>query len=460
MKEKYNHIDKKFTNHAWGEMQKLLDKEIPVTDAANRKRRRWFLIFLFFGLTIGIGSSMWALGYFEKEPKVEKTKHPIALDTKSASIEMEADKVVDKANLAAPNNSLTQETSLEKGKELNVEKAIINKALANRSIGQNSKEDNSKVNNSSASSSLERSANPLEKIVENVENESFNRDNEIALSIHTIDSPSISLFEISEENITPLFHENSAETKKKKKKKFMPNEFAVFAGGIAGIERDFLVGGKAGINLSYHLPKQRWAIETGINYSYLKNDFNSNNRSLFNSGTAPETAEDYSPVLVIEEILLDENNGSTSISGTTELLNNANLSIAQPALHLHYLNVPVSVSWKASPKWSFYSGAKISALLSASSKNSTGGVLNSRSLGSAFTYQYKTEENSLTRILPVRKYDFSTHVGFRYHFSKSFSMDLQYNHGFRDMIKYNFQKDYNRSFQFSLFYNIKKKDKM
>lgn len=477
MQDNYTKIDKKFTNLAWAEMEKMLDKEMPVQ---KEKRRGWKRYFLLLLLLIGVGV---AFGWMALSDEVEKEKPPQNEEIPIAQVDnlknIKYAKTIDSQSVKNDKtNTLTNKAGLSK---------TFNELEKTQSQSSNPSKSGTKNYANSSVQNLKKSKNnsevlKFEKSNLIANNESENKDevivlnpnraneginsklekwndsrNEIEENLEAI--ASLTLNELDYENTHGLECATSIDPVQKKGI-LHPDVLKIKSNGIFHPVYTY-DGISGGIAAEYPFENKRWGIETGAFYDYIQTDPTVNSSGIFSL----QADELFSPIeenLALAEyvVILDNSRYNVSISngsvlgGIADLDSNSVYSVLKLPMNLHYLRLPFDLFYKISPKWKVRGGMNLAFLL-ASPSTTTGGIFSSKSISNKNIDPLSADVNGLGNKTPIHNMDVGVSLGVDYQLSKKLELGFQYNHGLVDHLSLNNLNSHNQYFQLSLAYKFK-----
>ena len=389
-------VNEQFTDLAWTEMSKLLDKEMPVKKPKKRLFWLWFAGLMLLGF--------WGLGYYLGQQNNTLSAFPIkeeAITYQSNKTPQKSDNQVIKkenSNLQIKSHqsrhaivtlSNTLKPSFEKNREeasLEISSPVASPPNHKLSIA---KKYVSKVNEDTKASALENpSPSPAEAINTRI---AFEKVDEL---------PILGLFPSFEKNIWTI--QAQAHTPAKFKW-----HFGLYGAYIFQQKNAFRAG--IGSRFQFH---RRWSINLGLGYSnrQLKQALANNQNSDFSTDNAP---------------ILPTSGGDpkeeeiTSISGPErDSLTAMNLQIAFQ--RLHYIDLPVSIEYQVRPKLSIEAGGQVSRLLG---YHYTQNGDEDYAPANSTTIFSNPQEN------PFSKWQFSTFGGITYAISSNLQLKAQYHLG-------------------------------
>ncbi len=403
-------IDPQFMDHAWTEMSKKLDQEMPIPNAPSSKNHRSYgllLLFLLIGFASGIGTMV-----FFQSPKTDTIEKKPALNydpSKVAQIDnnavnMNAAETDQLASVNQSNKNIEQrikeklsKPTISKSKQGN--SAIYDNKLYNNSssviaFNQESLNTNSKLNEDQPliSTGLPK-VNTFELRSKNESLNSFDNRNEQIAALDLLTTSELSLLEIpNKEIVMNLQLTNSAPRL----------SYGIYLGTQT---RDFdgMDGLSAGLYASYRLDR-KFSIRSGLGYSLITGF------QLESLGIAdPLTPAFFEPIEVVD---------LQSYSTVAAIGNNQDL----PIQGLHYIDVPIALDYRMSGKFGILMGMKFSYLLNAK----TDGYF-SKNLSAE-----EAEQLDIALYNSMKKMDIGTILGLGIYPSNRVGVELKYNHGLID----------------------------
>ncbi len=427
-------IDKQFRDRSWGEMQKILDSEMPqVHDKENGKKR---LLPLLFFLLIGFGFGLGTMAYFNGNEKNE-VPNPVEESTKEVA----------KIEKIAENNpqSITEQSNTISSK---IAESTLNKVVRETKDQFSdfaiqispSKQNNVISENLLVTDLQEKEQSSKNRSLQSIENPIVFKHSDLKLSpIQNMEGviPKIDLLELLE------LDEKFESSKKAKPKKW---SFGILLGNYFN-DKSLFAGATFGGKVNYSL-NRKLSIGGGIQYSilagYQKKKLINSNRAADELDSVPgngifddTTSTSSNPN---EESFVLDNNNQTG-SGHSDL----------PISHLHYIEIPLEFAFRITKKIQVNLGAKAGYLISANWDKKNVSFDNNSNV----TRSQNSFSNSLEKL------DFATSIGLGFYPSKQIGIDLRYNHGLVDITKddhwLNDQINTNKNIQLSVLYLFGKK---
>ncbi len=434
MQDNRIHIDEKFTNHAWGEMSKLLAKEMPVQGQPQRRVAWWWFAMLVLALGLA-GTSLWfwskklpatattpaqpvAEGKFETTTKQASATGTVATSGKS-DLATQPMKKTTQVTQNAPNAVHDQQPAstvslpTQQAEAMN---KMFDKQPAPLGI---SKAVTSEMPSPTSATSL-----------------SDNEGGAIA-EVHKIETPS--QLEISELQFLPAISSQ------------LPSVSVMSIDPLAnnwklGFQTDGLVAisnKAAGFSVKFlaakSLENSRLSFETGIGYAYMQQPLQ----------------------VVVSQYPVGINSAGDSevVYGTDDLKDNEDGFSSQAnvrtnyseGLNLHYVVLPAQVSYRLSNRFSVHAGVDAGVLL-ASNSDITGGGLFKRSLELADPSLEAEQRSDIN----VSLLDVAATGSVRYLIFPALSVQAGYRLGVKDILPNNSANDFNRFVQLGIRYDLQR----
>ncbi len=421
-------IDQQFKDHSWLEMSKILDEEMPQIPAKGNGKKRYLLLLmiLFIGFASGIGTMV----YINQNQKIEipvlnDTTKDLAETTNILDNQLSPDQAKTASSISTPSEELRDQNIIKNNGDSKVQTKNIYTSKQNG--GVDSFDPIAFENTDQNSIVLETNQT---RQLSQVENRNINPIIKNTPTFDFISTKSDPL--INAENDKKL---NLLAISKDKKWKFgislgaFSNNIKTFAG--------ISFGGKVKYNLD-----RRFAVGTGLQYSILSGYKESSySRTNEQSSLAVTNAVDSSSFEMLDEIYGPYRSIESS-SGHDNL----------PISSLHYVEIPIELSYKISEKFQVQLGVKPGYLVKANADSPS--VPDTNTLPSYSTQDRNLSDNKLYQSL--NKINLATSIGIGFYPTKNFGIDLQYNHGLVDITKDNVwlqqQINTNNNFQLSATY--------
>lgn len=430
------HIDKKFTDQAWGEMRKLLDEEMPT----GKRRRRfgwwWFLLALGIATTAG---AFYLLSHSE-EAQAPVRSAPVASPEKQSDTPAVSNE--------KPSDTASEAVTFTEGK---IEKKGPGITSAK---GANAKpEPQSSANQTQAQTQTQNTDNQfLTEILPLTDNPTAEYSEPVLSP--TVAENSVSEITVLEPTVPQLgkpdllaclpltkLPTNAAESpslKVETMKKARVN-WSAFTSAFTAPNSN-ANGLAAGLLASAPLKKSNLSIEAGLGYTYFQQPLvavgEEDGSGGFDPNATPTITEDNGRVTF-------ENNDENYLSQAVAEANFSAFRIAQ-GLDLHYLQVPLEATyrWK---RLRVIGGMNTGLLLRSKSDFTNGGLF----------FDSFSKDRSGGSGVTVKAVDFAGVGGLGYDISPRIGIDLKYRAGITDLLPDNDSKDRNRFLQLSVRYRIR-----
>lgn len=381
MPDKFNHTDPAFTDHSWSEMKKLLDREMPVRPLPfwRRKGLLWLLLLLIpFGVV---------LGYYHWESRKAEPQPPVLTP------------VAQKPVANAPASIKCGDVAMEMP------------AVATENLAGNK--------------------SPVRVISQKTEAQVVVVEEQQAIAIPPAQA---AFFPVTEFIPTSLFSPQHASGLTLR----APSPFASRTPDIRLQAPHFILeagpfaasgfrsaGGSAALVAGKSFGQSAWGIQTGLGYSFYENPFPA--RSL----TQGVRGGDFSD-------LPEESLGTDPMQFDTNAAIEAFASSADSTIsRLHYLDIPVLVTYQAGQRWQFQAGASMSLLLA--SRTETGedagfGLLGAARLDAFDSAPISNTAEAAAALSELRIINPSLQLGLAYFPAPKWTVGLQANFGLRDLM--------------------------
>ncbi len=443
-----NKFDKNFENSAWSEMQKLLDRDLPV--AEKKRRGLVFWLFLMGGLML-FGSGV----YFKL--KIENEKLNTASNTAESNKKtaLNASLITDELNkktalkTALINAELNKKTALKTAlinAELN-EKTALKTALINAELNEKTALKTASINaelnektaldngliNAELNNEVLQPSNIQPKTYENrtpqykSENAAILSENSHTSSFNYLKILEPQLISVYDsiffiQAIKPLYafearsiSLNIVTSTFKSSKVHFGVSAGVYTEGALKMD-----GGQIGF-IAHKYLKKNWSINAGFNYR----------KTTVNNGDK----------WVYYQVEL-RNNLGTALPYPTSLSSAKKLALN----NLDYLELPIHFSYQFNRKWSMSGGIKTAYLLSAKVSTSSDSTL--------FVFQnggsnkdknfVAADGSSNAKLLGLNRFDFAAIGGINYHLTPKIHFSLRYDYGFKNVLNRDNWSAYNR----------------
>ncbi|MEK7256221.1 MAG: outer membrane beta-barrel protein [Bacteroidota bacterium] len=452
MQDKLPHIDRKFTDRAWGEMRQMLDREMP-----TERRRRVFFWWWLVPVGLVLGFAAWG---FLKNNNSKPAAPPAVAPTQP---------IADKPSLmpADANSTASSESTIHQESPGNISQATnpktpgtfqqtTEKKMAAPSFRdkQFPKETTaSHVSNLSdakipSGNDLPRNIGDKEVGIAKVESSNISEmpaqrqmdlpvklpQNAWAELSHSAKTPSLLLPDFQQNRLptTPAALELPV-----KKAETNPSSLAFYAGGMAagGSPANGLAMGSMAI---IPLKNSKLSLEGGLGYALVQQPLSVQVNLDAQLGTADNE----------DELLYSIRTNFGSKSAPENAYSSTNYSTG---LQLHYLQTPLLVNYALGTKISVQGGAVVGLLI-----NTAKGFDQQIQLDAGGNDPIVNEADSSVKI-PLSRFDLAATGGLSWKFLPALALDFKYQFGMKDLLKSNGIGDYNRLFQLSLRYEVKSK---
>ncbi|MFQ5446008.1 MAG: hypothetical protein ACE5FF_03675 [Saprospiraceae bacterium] len=418
-------IDKEFTDLAWAEMSRVLDREMPVA-APLRKRRAAAWWWLLAGLGLGAGIAGLWFSSIEELPPPALGERPVAQTEKQGQYETSSPvigntKTVEPVPMDVATPPPPAPSSSNAGTAIMPVSTSYSTAFEQHPPASHGNPQPPAL------------ANPL------VTEHDALAGTRSTFSVSGL--ASLSLAPLPERQ--PELRLAVAEQHGGKSRP----EFLAYASALTSP----VSGGSglaAGAMVAFPLKNPRLSIETGLGYNYIRQPL---------SILAPD-GEDASSSTPAEDENQNVVYGFEDLTSKAEYLE-SNYLLATQDLGLHYAEVPVHFSFQASPKWQFVAGLNMLVLLESSPGFTGGGLLDAVTAvqeDMANGGPFSNGISSSTLHVPLSKIDAQLSAGARYRLNQRWSVGLQYQTGTVDVVKSNGAADYHRLLRLSLFHHFSK----
>lgn len=438
MQDNRIHIDEKFTNHAWGEMSKLLAKEMPVQGQPQRRLAWWWFAVLAVGLGLA-GTSLWLWG--KRVPATAATPaKPVAESKFETATEQVPTTATTGTNAASENSDLESQPVLKTAQVSQSAPIFLHnqrRTITGKIPTQQAEALNKLVDEQPASLGVPKavtyempsttSAASLSNIEGGAIGEAYKIEAPSQLEnagLHLLTAARIHKPSASSMVIDPF-----------------DNNWKI------GIQTDALTAitnKAAGFSVKFiaakSLDNSRLSFETGFGYTYLQQPLQ----------------------VVVSQYPMGVNSAVDSevVYGTDQVKDNqggfspqANVRTNySEGLNLHYVVLPAQASFRLSNRFSVHAGVDAGILLASSSDITNGGLFK-RSLELA-DFSFEAEQRSDIKVSLI---DVAATGLIRYFISPALSVHAGYKLGFKDILPNNSVNDFNRFVQIGIRYELRSK---
>ncbi|MBI1225672.1 MAG: outer membrane beta-barrel protein [Bacteroidetes bacterium] len=426
MQDKRIHIDEKFIDRSWVEMQLLLENEMPV----QQKKRRRFIGWWWLGL-IGIGVLFGAVYLFgNKKDKPETvTNQPIASSNSKVAVKpghSEGENLSHEQlkTVGELNSPIKSSSGLMSNKGLNAGYSELKRRYTHSIKPENA--DNSRLNLIVESKS---EGKPLLGGKESIEAVQFDGNELKTNEYNSIEN----LEKLAAIPINPLLNQHEFEFLLSSQNLYKRKvEWSIQASVLAVPD---LSGGGFSFDLlsSNRLISNRLLLNAGLGYAFISQPI-----------YAGITSNSIVPDAFDNNIVYGNANKDMAFEG----LDPNFVTIRNQTLKLHYLTVPIQLNYQLTNRFALNVGVSTGVLLKSNSGYSKAGILNS------FASSNKDASNNSTNSI-ISNFDFSISGGIGFKCSKSLSINLDYLHGLTDVLPNNNVGDFNRELKLGFRYKLR-----
>jgi hypothetical protein len=435
MQDRRLHTDEAFINHAWSEMRKQLDAEMPTMGDRRRHRFGWYWWLAMMGflvLSVVTGYAIW--NKKPAKPTTEVTK-PIAVEATPMG----------NFNQAFLSSEQVVQNDLPEKAGNNVTPFNSGKSTQQdfRQRNQTTNQPVSSIQNSNALMNWEESQLPMAtqetiKPVEALLGTTVEKAEEVvplAVAVEPLEQLGTDYFPIA--NTTPSIAFIEPVNKNSRR-------IAIEAGYMHAIDNPAL-GMGLGLVVGKPLKNNKFNLQFGLGYNFVQQPLGVELAAYSFDGSGRLT----------EEVVFY----GTESSKADEALIPSNAAVRtsrQTGLNLHYLSVPMRISCSITKRLSLKMGIDAAVLLRAKSEFVEGGVFERSDLsfqGLNYNAEISNDSNSSNKDI-VAPFDLVSTVGIEYRIGNRLSLASQFRYGLVDVLPKNNTADYNRLLQLSLLYHL------
>jgi hypothetical protein len=443
MSDKRLHIDKKFTDRAWGEMRRMLDAEMP---AGERKRRPplfwWWLL-----AAALLGGSAIAVWQQNRQPQVKPAPAVAAAGLKSQPAETTNSTVA----TGAPEESVSPTELIENlavvKKETHgavVAPSFFTLTKTNRAGGASER----KVATTDVEISQKTpSLSPVVAVpVIAFEGPETTNAGQAATSIEPA-RMAYAMTGLAYAEIQPLVIPAEKQPDFSAAPVALGRNLSSHA-FYAGASTSFPYGAEglsAGWLKNFRPAESKWSLETGLGYHFVRQPLNITLVETTDPGPSPNTPG--SDISTTIEYGYDKEVRATSATEESAVKTSAYQDLA-----LHYAEMPLLAGWQVRPRLRFQAGITASALLVSAPDFTRGGLIEKNN--GDLDDQLNSLADADTTAIEISRFDLATSAGLRYTLTKRLSADFRYQFGLTDALKSNNANDFNRLFRLSLIYRL------
>lgn len=425
MSDKKANIDKQLADQAWKEMRKLLDAELPASQPA-RRMNSWKIIAALMLLILG------GIAVMFLQTKTEEATIPNDFEKRGSPVALDSD-------LPANNRqgNLARAELVPKGHE----------ETAGQRISSFSEK---KEMGNGDGQSFENQEIRRQDDLTTAQNEEENQNANASAGLNEISEEMAETFErqaapvaLSGAELTPVLSdeifENSLPYGGVSPFSSQRSDWSIYGFGIVGVLGQSS-GFGLGVQAAYPIRTSRFSINTGLAVSFVQlplaiglTDPGSVNSSVFDNAN----------------VRLDSKAYALSEAGLAEA------KIVRP-LNLFYLNIPLELSYRATPSLSLKGGVRNGFLVFTSSEYAEGGLIPSGQkmlMFDALESQNFGVINAEVRTR-LRNYECAAFAGIGWDVSRRISLDLLFQTTLSDLIKNNSKKDNYRFAELKLAYRL------
>lgn len=432
MQDKPVHITKKMTDKGWSEMNRLLDAEMPAP-ASRRRRLGWW--FLLLGLIIGLVSGVLIVRYLNRPdvPLVDTNTPIAAVPQVNKDLEQNHEILPAGASVADPaiagNNLQEVEVQLPSKSAGKSKQILFNHDMAEKSV-------------SSLSMISDKSLETVQTLPGNVN--SPDTENKLS-SAHppavnrATDAASLAILSVRQLDIP----EKVIAVDRKTFPETGSNSLIIYGSGLTA-PGNLATGVAGGLLKNTTLKNSRFSVEGGVGYAYIQQPISVIFSSQPGSVSVNSTFTEFKTLLGDAEIA----RSAASAGNAAKLLKK---------LQLHYLEIPVALKYRLTPRLNLTSGLNAGILLNSSSDYTTGGIfsapVNPNNLvqdEAEASFDYSGEEPTVR----LNYFDLAANAGVDFRISKRLETSLGYQFGMLDLIPDNGAGDFNRAVRVTLRYSL------
>lgn len=456
--------DDQFEDHAWSEMRRLLDREMPVA-GPRRRRFAWAAWLLLLLVGMGIGWYGWSSGENELLQEEAPLQTPVLPDRPVAERQESRPDILSSMPAADAWTSYGEETVIADAPSPNTK-------LKQNPFGQQMDTRLPAITPLSTSSDstpgLDTQTGWTENITENIQpdqpyqldrgGKSTERsDTENAAPGHLRIFQVLSFLESRKLSVpdhasslgnASLTSMRLAEQDSDRGDFFLlPDEWGV-QGAVLAQSQEVANGVALGLAGIYRLGNSRWNLHTGLQYRYDGRDFN---RQTGGSGSFSQD-QTGSPN--------DPNTGVEDSGGGTNYQPGASYQIpgsGQLGALMQSLNLPVLLEYRLGNRIGIHTGVQLNYLLKATQRNAVEftpnrfGAFNDQDLNALLsTRADQTIDNDL-----FHQFDLGVSTGLHYRFNTQWRLYFRYHYGLTDLLQSEYYETYNRYMGLGLTYFLK-----
>ena len=429
--DNYNYKpDEQFTNRGWEEMQRKLDKEMPVE---KKKRRGIFWFYLLGFYLLGFLLLVSGIGFFTYN------KYQITTPNKNQKVYAETQEIGNKNSIQNANQNIKDENNLTINKTNNDvvevegnsnESRTVSTSKTSKPIFYNNKNTDNDFLNDDVKQPIVSSSINSNVIIENPNSKSSESFFDVveleepialraSLTMNSIDFLQIYLKEKEQQNLT--IDESELEIGKAKIVKYnQPKKrkinFGLNAGGLLDMENNQKIGTFASAFVHFPIGK-KLGIRTGLGYSLINKDLNYQFSDVQDATYFEPNSSSFDTTSV------------NSIGVRTETLFKLE--------RFHYLEIPLLLTYQIHEKWQFQLGVNGSFLIQDDLS----------SIESGYQFADETEADDLgIELAAVSELTVDFEQFQKQDFWKKWNMNAVFGMSFKINLRWNIELQYHRSF--------------
>lgn len=433
------HFDGQFTDHAWAEMAKLLDKEMPVAAQKRRKALAWWWFLTAVAVGAAALAGFYLFGGGQQIPKATPLQ-PVAVEglkPQKAALPENLSSKQYKSSDPTPAGLPQQPTASRntgprsQGK---LSTATIGAGWNDVLLGPNREAGKipmaSEISEGAASS-------PKVRVDEQVAGKNLEL-------LSALDLPALAI------NYKP---QNDAPTLKiEPQKRPLKYQMAVVAGGMLDVKTKGN-GMFAGVLLSKPFKNNNYHFSTGLMYLFTQQPLAISINSAYQTSEVAANG-------VVEEVIefdymFDNETSKASVASDPDATIETN--VLEP-LRIHSLSIPVGIDRKLGTRWKLGAGAKLNVAMVVGGDFAKGGFFStSRKANLSGEFLQNLDQNDQSELnVTVRTFDLELTGGLQFQLTPSFGLSAKYHQGMLDQLKNNSTKDKNHFVQLGIAYRLGK----
>ena len=435
-KEIMSYMNPEFTDGAWREMEKILDREMPV----KRDRKR---LVIWFRMAAGL-LLLLSIGWFLFPANAGQTEATIA---NLPSINTDIQK-------KSSDNSLipTTHTAHISNETTNTHSTLKKSLISPNSRNQNA--DVTTVELPKQKVSANQSPKPNEPVIASIsETDPVIKSTESDSGEKTVESPAYSSYIVKTVNTIPLMVDETSEQEpsnfpeptKVKKRLLRKSDFLVYANGQSETLSS-LNGFEAGIALGRNLGESRFEVSIGAGFQSEIRELVFETNSFLNTPYS-DSSTPASQVVINPEVYNNFGSANDPVTGMPTNDFTGSLAAAGSSylnVQLNYLALPVNLRYRMTPRLGIFGGITPSVFLfgSITPKDDYAAIGNLQddaevaanfASGSQDSYPIANNRFFYFTSKPldpaaINRFKFPVQIGLDYHITRKFVMTLDYQH--------------------------------